>query len=222
MVPPGVRSETCPIESDGPDGPLVIEPEVSRALVAVILSLFGGVATLIAGIVFASTFNLKNWSTTICPGIFLCFSLLVDAFAFYLILKCFNPQPVIALSQRDVYPGSEFEISWMFRGRVQSIHKLTITLVGKEKVSYRQGTSTRTEESVFHRMKLVETEDPVQIAKGFELVELPANTMHSFKSTNNEILWLVQVNGVVAWWPDLDDAFPIRVLTPPAVENADA
>ncbi len=222
MVPPGIQSETCPVESAGADGPLVIEPEVSRVLVAVVLGLFGGVMTLVAGIVFASMFSPKSWGTIICPGIFLFFSLFIDALAFYFLLKCFNPQPIVALSQRDVYPGSEFEISWMFRGRVQSIRKLTITLVGKEKVSYRQGTSTRTEESVFHRTKLVEAEDPTQIAKGFELVELPADTMHSFKSPNNEIAWLVQVNGVVAWWPDVDDAFPIRVLTPPAVENADA
>jgi hypothetical protein len=38
--------------------------------------------------------------------------------------------------------------------------------------------------------------------------------MHSFKSDNNEIVWLVQTDGDVAWWPDLDDAFPFRVLTP--------
>lgn len=212
------KNEVCPVESEGADGPLVIEPEVSRVVVAVVVALFGLLFSGIAGVILVANFDINRWTHSFCPGVFFLFGLAIDGLAAYFILKCFNPQPVVALSQRDVYPGSEFEVSWMFRGRVQSIRHLKVKLVGKEKVSYKQGTSTRTEESLFFEKTLIDTDDPGLIASGFELVELPANTMHSFKSSNNEIQWSVQVHGEIARWPDLDDVFPIRVITPPASE----
>jgi hypothetical protein len=206
----------CPIETEEPDGPRVIEPEVSRVAVAVVLWIGGALFSSIAGGVLWYQFNPQNLSGLICPGIFFAIGLALDGLALFFTLKCFNPLPILALSHRNLYPGTEFEVSWMFRGKSSAISKLKIRLIGKEKVSYREGTKTRTEESIFFEKTLVETEDPPFIAQGFELVELPKNTMHSFKSSNNEILWLLQVDGVVKWWPDLDDAFPVMVLAPPA------
>lgn len=223
MARPALKIEPCPIEGSEPDGPLVIEPEVSRVAAAVVVGIAGVVFSLVPGIIVASMWSERGLSLGfLCPGIFLLFGLLIDALAVYLLLKCFNPKPVLALSHRHLYPGTEFEISWMFQGNAHALRKLTITLVGKEKVSYQQGTSTRTEESPFYRHVIVDTDDPNRIPKGFDLVCLPSDAMHSFKSNNNEILWVVQTHGDVAWWPDVDDAFPIRVLTLPVEETRDA
>jgi hypothetical protein len=213
-----LNSNACPIEDTGPDGPLVIEPETSRILVAVIITLFGAAFTAVPAFMVVAALRSKFWMGAVCPGIFMLVGLFLDMFALNMLLKCFNPKPILALSQKNIYPGTEFEISWMFKGNTHAIRKLTLTLIGKEKASYRQGTSTRTEESTFFKQVIIETEDPTTIAKGFELVQLPQDTMHSFKSDNNEIVWLVQTDGDVAWWPDLDDAFPFRVLTPFAEE----
>lgn len=206
---------TCPVEKGGPDEPLVMEPVVSRVTLAIVAWVLGLLFTGIAGTICFFTFNPNRWGSIICPGVFLLFGLTIDAIAILLTLKCFNPLPVLAMSQCNIYPGSEFEISWMFRGNAGAISKLNISLIGKEKVSYREGTKTRNEESTFFSQVVVDTEIPTEIANGFQLIELQPDTMHSFKSPNNEILWYVQVNGVVANWPDVDDAFPVTVLTPP-------
>jgi len=210
--------DTCPIEDNSPDGPLVIEPEISRVAAAIVVLIFGLIFTAVPAAMVFWLLQERVTPFIVFPGLFLLFCLGVDAFAIYLILKCFNPKPTLALSQRNIYPGHEFEVSWMFQGKARAIRKLKVTLSGKEVVKYLQGTDTRIEESVFLEQVLIETEDPNQIAKGFALVELPSDAMHSFKSSNNEILWIVQLQGVVAWWPDLDDAFPIRILTLPIKE----
>lgn len=207
-------SPTCPIEGNEPDGPLVIEPEQSRVVVAILMLIFGSIFSGIPAVMVIAALQSKFWLGALCPGIFVVIGVLIEVLALSILLKCFNPRPILALSQRNIYPGTEFEVSWMFKGNTRSIRKLTLTLIGKEKASYRQGTSTRTEESPFFEQVILETQDPKLICKGFELVQLPADAMHSFKSPNNEILWVIQTNGDVAWWPDIDDAFPIRVLTP--------
>lgn len=222
MALAAANSDTCPIEGIEPDGPLVIEPEGSRIVVAILAMIFGAMFSLIPAVMVVAALRGKFWMGALCPGIFLMIGVLIDMLALSMLLKCFNPKPILALSQRNIYPGTEFEVSWMFQGNAQSIRKLTLTLIGKEKASYRQGTSTRTEESPFFEQVILETQDPNIIFKGYELVQLPVDAMHSFKSANNEILWIIQTNGDVAWWPDVDDAFPLRVLTPMVAESRNA
>jgi hypothetical protein len=216
--------DTCPIEGNGPDGPLVIEPTFSRIEAA---------RTLLLAVLILNSLGLAAIVMVIIRGrisldeiLKLMFSLAVcvacDLWAVYLVLKCFNPKPTLVLSQRNLYPGDEFEISWMFKGRTKSIRKLKISLLGKESVKYLDGTVERTEEAVFVEHVLMETENPEQIASGFTLVQLPADAMHSFKSANYEIFWIVQLHGVVNWWPKLNDSFPIRVLTLPVREASHA
>lgn len=214
MTSPTSAAVACPIENDEADGPLVVQPEIPRILVAVSLWIIGGLVSSVSIVICVMTFNPNDWSSIVCPGIFVLFGLFIDGWAFFFTLKCFNPVPTLVLSEQSIYPGSEFEVSWLFRGKTSSIEKLSLTLIGREKVTFREGTRTRNEESLFHSQVLVDTDAKEMIVKGFELVALPSDTMHSFKSPNNEIQWLIQVRGVVAMWPDIDDAFPITVLTP--------
>jgi hypothetical protein len=37
--------------------------------------------------------------------------------------------------------------------------------------------------------------------------------MHSFKSDNNRIVWTLHVHGDIAFYPDVNDEFPITVLS---------
>lgn len=205
---------TCPVEMFG-DSPLLVEASFPIQVAALVLSLFGLGFTLIPASILWATANKGLVGGSICTFFFLLIGLVVDAIAVYLILKSFNPKPVMVLSEPAVYPGSEFEVGWMFRGKTSSIQHLKLELIGIEKVSYRQGTSTRTEESIFHRSTLMETSEPEEIAKGFCMAVIPSDSMHSFKSKNNEILWQFTLHGTIARWPDVDDSFPLQVLTPP-------
>ena len=206
---------TCPTESGEPDQPLIIEAAESRVAVAIGLWIGGTCWTGITFLVFAGILqNNNNWLPYLFALVFTLFGVGLLVFAFYSTLQIFNPRPILASSQRDLYPGSEFELSWMFRGNVKKIQHLEIVLEGIEKVSYRQGTSTRTEEKPFFRQKIVDSQTPEQIANGFELVALPLETMHSFKSTNNSFTWQIRVLGKIAMWPDIRDRFEIVVLAP--------
>jgi len=209
------RDETCPVESDADDAPMVVEASFPIQTAALILSLFGFAFTLIPAIVFVGALRKGLDGGSICTLFFLLIGLIADALAVYLILKSFNPKPVLVLTEPAIYPGSEFEVGWMFRGKTASIQQLKLELIGTEKVSYRQGTSTRSEESIFHRSILLETSEPAEISKGFCMVVIPSDTMHSFKSKNNEILWQFSLHGTIARWPDVDESFPLQVLTPP-------
>jgi len=205
---------SCPTESGEPDQPLIIEAAESRAAVAIGLWIAGVCWTGIMVLISAGFLQNRNWIPILFLSLFVLAGVAVLVFAFYSTLQIFNPKPILASSQRDLFPGSEFELSWMFRGDVKKIQHLEIVLEGIEKVSYRQGTDNRTEERPFFRQKIVDSKSPEQIAKGFELVSMPLETMHSFKSTNNSFTWQIRVLGKIAMWPDIRDRFEIVVLAP--------
>ncbi len=205
---------TCPIESGEPDEPLVIQAAESRVAVAVGLWIAGICWTGIVVLIGLAIVQNKNWFPMVILSVFFLVGIALMVFAFYSTLQIFNPRPILACSQRDLYPGSEFELSWMFRGDAKKIKHLEIVLEGIEKVSYRQGTSTRTEEKPFFRQKIVDIPTPEAIAQGFELVSIPLATMHSFKSSNNAFTWQIRVLGKIAFWPDIRDRFEIVLLAP--------
>ena len=205
---------TCPIESGEPDEPLVIQAAISRVAVAIGLWIGGIAWTGIVSLIFLGVRQNKDWFPMAIIFVFFLVGIALLFFAFYSTLQIFNPSPILACSQRDIYPGSEFELSWMFRGNAKKIKHLEIVLEGIEKVSYRQGTSTRTEEKPFYLQTVVSSEKPESVAQGFELVSIPISTMHSFKSSNNSFTWQIRVIGKIAFWPDIRDRFEIVMLAP--------
>ena len=208
------NGSTCPIESGEPDEPLVIQAAESRVAVAIGLWIAGICWTGIVSLIGLGVMQNKNWVPMLILSVFLLIGIALLVFAFYSTLQIFNPRPILACSQRDLYPGSVFELSWMFRGNAKKIQHLEIVLEGIEKVSYRQGTSTRTEENPFFHQKVIDSPAPDSIAQGFELVSIPLATMHSFKSPNNVFTWQIRVLGKIAFWPDIRDRFEIVLLAP--------
>ena len=209
-----MANATYPIESGEPDEPLVIQAAISRVAVAIGLWIVGLVWTGIVSLIFLGVRQNRDWFPMMIVSAFLLIGIALLLVACYSTLQIFNPSPILACSQRDIYPGSEFELSWMFRGNAKKIKHLEIVLEGIEKVSYRQGTSTRTEEKPFYRQTVVNSEKPESVAQGFELVSIPISTMHSFKSSNNSFTWQIRVIGKIAFWPDIRDRFEIMMLAP--------
>lgn len=132
----------------------------------------------------------------------------------YVGLATFNPRPVLVCSQQYLYPGEEFELSWMFPKSSGRITSLAIYIEGSEQASYRQGTTTRTETHIFFREVVLESSDRSIFERGERIVCLPHDIMHTFNTTNNKILWQVRFHGSIPWWPDLADIFTIEVLPP--------
>ncbi len=131
---------------------------------------------------------------------------------FYYILALFNAKPQLTLTPGHIPIGTAGEISWTINGRVDSIQNLTITLNGREEVTYRQGTNTRTDKRTFYDIELFSTDSTSDMYTGQIGFPIPHDTMHSFEADNNKIIWSIIVKGDIKRWPDIDSNFTITVL----------
>ncbi len=130
----------------------------------------------------------------------------------YSFLGIFTPRPQVTLSRPSLRPGDWSDVKWRFTGRYDRISRLTIHLEGREEASYRRGTDTVTDRSVFFRQDIVNTVKPYEIASGTGKITIPSPTMHSFASSNNKIVWEIQLHGEIAGWPDTKEQFEVTVL----------
>jgi hypothetical protein len=209
--------DTCPIEGQEPDAPLVLKQVTSRLMAAIGLSLFALFWNGFIGLFVYLAFTRQTpWFATLIIGVLALVGILVFVNAVAKIMQLWNPVSTLVCSQRYLYPGSQFEISWLHQGRTSRIQAFKITLVGEEQATFRQGTSSRTETNCFHEQIIIDTTDQARIQEGFELVQLDHDVMHTFKATRNRIRWALKVTGKIAFWPDIADEYEITLYAPPA------
>ncbi len=211
-----MMDSSFPLEQGDDSGPLILKSASAYGCAFAGLLFFaviwnGFVGTVTYGFVFNG-----NGAGSILPILFMIPFQLVGigliGGVIYSFLGLFNPRPTLVCSQQYVYPGQEFELSWLFEKSASRIQNLAIYLEGLEQVSYRQGTSTRTESNVFYRSVVVDTDNTADIAQGMRLVTLPENVMHTFTTTSNNIIWQARFHGTIRRWPDVLDVFVLNVL----------
>ena len=129
----------------------------------------------------------------------------------YTALAAFNPRPRLTIAPASPHLGDRLRVDWSFTGRTARIRRLTIALEGHEKASYRRGTDTHTDRDVFAVFDLADTAFDVEIARGTASVTLPEDTMHSFSSNNNAVVWSLVVHGEIARWPDVSESYEVEV-----------
>lgn len=129
----------------------------------------------------------------------------------YQLLALANPRPELTLGTSSPRLGETTRLDWRFRGRAARIRRLTLTLEGQEKATYRRGTDTTTSTETFARLTLLDTEDRTRIGAGSVELEVPADTMHSFDAPNNKIVWTLKIAGTIRRWPDVGDEFALTV-----------
>lgn len=210
-------SASVPHETGESNEPLIIEPKMGRWMNLVGILLICCFWNGIVSVFLFSMFGDKN-GPPIFMVLFLTPFVLIGlglmAAVVYTFLGLFNPKPVLVCSDRWLYAGSEFELSWMMKGNISRIRKLTVYLEGTESVTYRQGTSTRTENKLFYSLPVAELTDSESIAQSYHVVKIPDDAMHTFNATSNKIYWQVRFAGEIPWWPDVADTFEINILPP--------
>jgi hypothetical protein len=127
----------------------------------------------------------------------------------YYFLAMFNPRPKLTLSPAQLRLGEPFDLEWEFSGSNRAVNKFRLYIEGREEATYRRGTTTTTDRSVFATIQIVERPTAEH---GRARVTMPGNTMHSFKSENNKIVWNIHAQGDIRFWPDVKEAFEIEVL----------
>src|SRR5262249_14438753 len=125
----------------------------------------------------------------------------------YTLLALFNPRPSLKLSSTSVALGDEVEVEWSTEGNVDRVRSCSITLEGREEATYKRGTSTATDKSVFARIELMTSTKGRDLRRGKAKFTIPSDTMHSFKSSNNKIVWSIRVKGEIPRWPDIGEEF---------------
>lgn len=141
---------------------------------------------------------------------FLLVGLALIGFVFYCFLGLFNPRPRLRMSG-EVMLGEAFDVEWEVAGNTDRMKLFTITLEGREEATYRRGTNTSTDKSVFASIELVRISRSKEMKRGRVKAALPVGSMHSFKSKNNKFVWHLKVAGEIPRWPDVDEEFEIEV-----------
>lgn len=125
----------------------------------------------------------------------------------------------LEISDLPLLPGKDYSLYLCQYGRVE-FRKLQVCLVCFEESTYQQGTDVRTERCEVARQILIEPgefsaepEKPLELVCQFRLLN---DTMHSFQSNHNAILWRVTVEGVTDRWPSFCRSFPVVVYPPDA------
>jgi len=212
-------SETA-LPSRQPDGPRVLTPEVTpvgKFIGLLLVSLFwNGIVSVFVGIIISGFAQGKpEWFLTIFMVPFVIVGVGLILGTLHALLGLFNPRPTLSLLRGNLALGDRTQIRWQFAGSTRNFRKLVIFLQGTETAKYRRGTKTHTDTSVFYYRNVFETESPHEMEEGTVELEIPAQSMHTFLGTNNQVTWQLVVHGDVPFWPDVSDAFSISVYPLP-------
>jgi len=217
-------SETRP--TVGSDGPVVLETRGKRTGKFIGLMIFGviwnGIVSIFVVAMINDGWSGFSWFMALFLVPFVGVGLLVLGMAVHAGLAIFNPHPRLFLAKGALAPGEWLDLRWEMLGDTRRLRRFRIQLEGREEATYRRGTDTHTDKSVFALIDLADATTAADIAAGAARVQLPAETMHSFASQNNKVVWALHVRGDIPRWPDIDDEFPFTVLARSGGNSAEA
>lgn len=120
----------------------------------------------------------------------------------------------VEISDHPLRPGMACQVLISQGGRL-AMQSLLVQLVCEEIAVYRQGTDTRTEQRRVFEQPILQREN-FEIPPGLSFeqsaqIEIPPDSMHSFRSDHNEVQWKLVVHGQISGWPDFERSFPLIV-----------
>jgi heme/copper-type cytochrome/quinol oxidase subunit 2 len=215
------RTAPSSVPRDGSTGPVVLKSAatpMAKLLVTFFIAAFwnGIVSVFVFQAVESWQKGRPEWFLTLFLIPFVLAGLVMIGAIGYFFLALFNPRATLTVNASAVPLGGTLELQWRVTGRVEVVKRLRIYLEGREEATYRRGTSTCTDKEAFATVELADATAHYDIRAGQHKVTLPADTMHSFESDNNKIVWTLRVHGEIERWPDLKEEFPVVVLPAPA------
>ncbi|MBI5154404.1 hypothetical protein HZA57_04120 [Candidatus Poribacteria bacterium] len=195
-----------------------LRPEQSAAakflVILIVALIWNGISMPVAYNALPEFRGGWGWFPAIFLGLFLLIGLILLAVVPYQFLRWITVgDPYIELDAEPEPPGSALSVRVHQPGDFV-ITSLTVTLLCREIVTYRVGTSTETfTQEVFNQPLIAvngtraHAREPLATAEAF----IPADAMHSFRSANNRVAWGFHVKLDIPGRPDVDDFFPFRV-----------
>ncbi len=180
--------------------------------VIIFATIWNGVTSIFATLAIQSILKGNpEWFLILFIIPFVLIGLGAIAFLIHSALALTNPQAILSLPTQVVQLGDDLEIAWRFSKRPTKLTSLVIEVLAKEKATYRRGTDTVTDTEVIRRIEVFRADQPGQIAATSATVTIPADAMHSFEASRNEINWHIHVKGEIPRWPDIDDEYQFYV-----------
>jgi len=134
----------------------------------------------------------------------------------YQILGMFNPKVELTLTPGVPQLGEKIDVAWRLNGRTQVLRGLKIVVEAREEARYRRGTSTYSDRKPFLNLELYTSASSMEPETGHASIGLPVESVPTWKSDNNKIVWVIRVDGEIPRWPNLKEEFVIEVHPPRA------
>ncbi|MGJ8651796.1 MAG: DUF3592 domain-containing protein [Opitutaceae bacterium] len=197
-------------------GAQLLKPESSGIGKVVFLTIFacfwnGIISIFLVQVVKSHTSGDPEWFLTLFMIPFVCVGIFLILAIFHAVLALANPKIQLSVSESSPALGDSIELNWEADKPLHKVQEFRIRLIGEEAATYRRGTDTKTDKSIFYAETVVDLEDPRTQQRGTATLSIPLDSMHSFDSGNNKINWSLTVAGEIPRFPDIDDAYPITV-----------
>lgn len=204
-------------------GPVVLKPAstpLAGFLGSLAIALFwnGIVSVFLVKVIGDWRRGHPSWFETLFLVPFVLVGLGLIVLVVMMFLKLFNPRARLMVSSGAPRLGERLKLSWVFTGAVGRLREVDIALEAREEATYRRGTTSHTDTERFYRREIAKLTNRADLRAGQAEVVLPADSVPSFDTGNNKIIWSLKVRGDIPHWPDVDDEFPLTVR-PLAVEE---
>jgi hypothetical protein len=153
----------------------------------------------------------QDWFLTIFLIPFVLIGIAIIFGIFHSLLALTNPKLEVTLSESSPALGDSVQLEWSATKPLTKVRHLKITIEGMEAATYRRGTNSVTDRSTFYREILLELDRPATQQRGTIELNIPVDSMHSFDSGNNKIVWQLCVDGEIPRFPDIKDRYPLTV-----------
>ncbi len=197
------------------DGPQRLKPLHSPMAMFLVLLFFSLFWNGISWTGFVLTIRDGVWFFSIFLLLFVGIGALMIWGTIYQAMQLFNPKVSIAMSNGAVVPGDTVDIAWEIATNASQLQQLELSMIGEEVVTYRRGTSTTTDRSIFQKIPIATVTTESEMRFGSTTVTLPSPMIHSFVAPNNEIRWSIEVVCKIRWWPDVYQKMPFAVCPTP-------
>ncbi len=129
---------------------------------------------------------------------------------------------LVEISDHPLLPGNAYRFFLSQSGNL-TLKSIEVSLVCEEEAVFRQGTNARTESREAFRRALYSGGRAI-IRPGEPLeaecdLPIPAEAMHSFRASHNQIQWRLIVHGEIVGWHVFQRSFPVVVRPVPVARS---
>ena len=160
-----------------------------------------------------------KWFLTIFLIPFVLVGLFLIYYTIHSFFGLFSPRARLRAGHTPVALGESVEITWQFEGRLDKLRELKLLLEGREERDEGSGKNRRTRRDVFYKADIAHFTNVNDVKTGSVLCTIPADHSPSDADGEHRVVWVIRLKAEVEMGADLDDEYPIEVVSAVSVEE---